>query len=160
MAKKVFFSFHYVPDNWRVSQVRQMGVIEDNPAVKDNDWETITKGGDAAIQKWIDSQITNRTCAVILVGENTANRKWINYEIKKAWANGLGIVGIHIHGLKNVAGETARMGSNPFSYTGHADAVKLYNPAGSDSKAVYKTISDNLDAWVTEAITIRNKYAK
>lgn len=30
MARKVFFSFHYQPDNWRVSQVRNIGVIEGN----------------------------------------------------------------------------------------------------------------------------------
>lgn len=28
MARRVFTSFHYVPDNWRASQVRNMGKIE------------------------------------------------------------------------------------------------------------------------------------
>jgi hypothetical protein len=31
MAKKCFLSFHYKPDNWRVSQVRQIGAIEEQP---------------------------------------------------------------------------------------------------------------------------------
>jgi len=47
MARRVFFSFHYKPDNWRASQVRKMGDIEGDAPVSDNDWETITKGGDA-----------------------------------------------------------------------------------------------------------------
>lgn len=35
MARRVFYSFHYVPDNWRVSQVRNIGAIEDNKPAKD-----------------------------------------------------------------------------------------------------------------------------
>jgi hypothetical protein len=54
MTRKVFFSFHYRPDCWRVSQVRNIGVIEGNAAVSDNDWQSITSGGDAAVQRWID----------------------------------------------------------------------------------------------------------
>ncbi len=54
MARRAFFSFHYKPDNWRVSQVRNMGVIEGNRPATDNDWETITRSGDATIERWID----------------------------------------------------------------------------------------------------------
>jgi hypothetical protein len=34
--------------------------------------------------------------------------------------------------------------------------VKLYDPAGIDSNAVYKNIKDKLADWVEEAVTIRN----
>lgn len=44
MARKCFFSFHYTPDNWRVSQVRNIGAIEGNKPAKDNDWETVVGG--------------------------------------------------------------------------------------------------------------------
>jgi len=30
MARAVFYSFHYKPDNWRASKVRQMGALEGN----------------------------------------------------------------------------------------------------------------------------------
>ncbi len=36
MARKVFFSFHYKPDNGRASQVRNIGAIEGSQAVSDN----------------------------------------------------------------------------------------------------------------------------
>ena len=97
MARKVFFSFHYKPDNWRASQVRNAGMVEGNASVSDNDWETITSGGDAAIQRWIDGQLYGKSCAVVLIGTATAGRKWINYEIEAAWNSGKGLVGIHIH---------------------------------------------------------------
>ena len=94
MARKAFYSFHYIPDNWRASQVRNMGAIEGNIPVSDNDWEEITKGGDKAIQKWIDGQINGKSCAIVLIGTNTAGRKWIKYEIKKSWNDGKGVLGI------------------------------------------------------------------
>jgi MTH538 TIR-like domain (DUF1863) len=162
MARNVFYSFHYLPDNWRASQVRQMGVIEGNRPVTDNDWETVTKGGDAAIRKWINDQMNGRSCTVVLIGKDTAGRKWINYEIEKSWTDNKGIVGININRLKDINQEQSSAGSNPFNMkvgdVSLVDVLKVYNPPTTDSKEAYKYISDNLTTWVEEAITIRNKY--
>ena len=43
MARKAFYSFHYKPDASRAGQVRNIGVVEGNTPVSDNDWETVTK---------------------------------------------------------------------------------------------------------------------
>ncbi len=51
MARRCFYTFHYKPDNARAAQARNMGVIAGNAPVSDNAWETVTKGGDAAIRK-------------------------------------------------------------------------------------------------------------
>lgn len=162
MARRCFYSFHYKPDCVRASQVRNIGVIEGNQPVSDNDWEEITKGGDDAIGKWITEQMKGKTCAIVLVGSDTANRKWINYEIVKAWDNGLGVVGIYVHGLKNFEGKTSVQGNNPFDYINYGKTgkklsafVKCYNPSGVDSKARYDWISQHLANAVEEAITIR-----
>lgn len=71
MARRVFYSFHYMPDASRASQVRNIGAIEGNKAATDNDWETVTKGGDDAIKRWIAAQMRGRSCTVVLVGEKT-----------------------------------------------------------------------------------------
>jgi hypothetical protein len=162
MARQAFFSFHYQPDNWRVSQVRNVGVIEGNRPATDNDWESITKGGDSAIQKWINDQMKYRSCTVVLVGSETAGRKWINYEIDRSWNERMGIVGIHIHNLKDARSNQSYQGSNPFNrYVGGiylSNAAKIYNPPYSDSKDVYRYISDNIADWTEEAIKIRENY--
>lgn len=162
MVRKVFYSFHYKPDVMRVSQVRQIGALDGNKAASDNDWETVTEGGDAAIKRWIAGQMKGRSCAVVLVGQNTANRKWINYEIVESWNAGMGVVGIRIHGLKNTDGYIAKMGNNPFDYITFGDSgkklsaiVKCYNPAGSNSKERYAWIAKHLANAVEEAIRIR-----
>ena len=161
MVRKAFYSFHYKPDNWRASQVRNMGVIEGNIPVSDNDWEEITRGGDKAIQKWIDGQINGKSCAIVLIGTNTAGRKWIKYEIKKSWNDGKGVVGIYIHNLKNKDGYQSSKGKNPFddfTVDGKklSSIVKAYDPPSSIGTRVYDHIKTNLETWVEEAISIRN----
>jgi hypothetical protein len=98
MARKVFFSFHYQRDAWRASQVRNIGVVEGNASATDNKWEEVKRGGDAAIRRWIDEQLTGRSCTIVLVGAETADRHWVQYEIEKSWNDGnKGLLGIRIH---------------------------------------------------------------
>lgn len=165
MAKRqVFYSFHYEPDSWRASQVRNIGVVEGNRPATDNKWEEIKKGGDAAIKRWINDQMKYRSCTVVLVGSKTANRKWINYEIIKSWNDDKGIVGIHIHGLKDSEGYVSRKGSNPFNFINFKDGsklstvVKCYEPRGKNSKERYNWIKEYLSAAVEEAIEIRKNH--
>ena len=165
MARKVFFSFHYKPDNWRASQVRNMGVIEGNASVSDNDWETITRRGDNAIQNWIDGQLQGKSCTIVLIGANTAGRIWIKYEIEKSWNDGKGLLGIYIHNLKDKEERQSAKGNNPFDdFTMKRDGAKLssivkaYDPPYSISTDVYAYIKRNLEAWVEEAISIRENY--
>ena len=162
MKRQVFFSFYYKPDNWRASQVREIGTIEGNSAVSDNDWETVKKGGYSAIQNWIADQMSYRSCTIVLVGSNTANRKWINHEIVESWKKRKGVVGICIHGLKDRDGHISPAGHNPFDYISMqsgsylSSIVKCYNPAGTNSKARYDWIKKHLANAVEEAIRIRN----
>jgi len=161
--RQVFYSFHYKPDSWRVSQVRNIGVIEGNKPAPDNDWESIVNAGEQKIKNWIKEQMKGRSCTIVLVGENTAGRKWINHEIVESWNAGMGVVGIYIHGLKNKEEYISNQGKNPFDKITYGNdgkklsaVVKCYNPAGSNSKERYAWISKYISDAVEEAIRIRN----
>lgn len=164
MARRVFYSFHYVKDNWRASQVRNIGVIEGNEPVKDNDWETVKRGGDKAIEKWINDQLNGRSCTIVLIGSETAGRKWIKYEIEKSWNDGKGLFGIYIHNLKDKDGKQSSKGKNPFDdFTMNNDPskklssiVKVYDPSGATSNDVYDYIKNNIEKWVEYAINQRS----
>lgn len=161
MKRNSFFSFHYIPDNWRASQVRQMGAIDGNPPVSDNDWEKVKGGGEQAIKNWISGQMTGKTCIVVLAGKEAANRKWINHEISEGWRLGKGVLAVAIHNLKDSSGSQTSAGSNPLEYVTAggkklSTLAKFYSPP-STSTACYSHIKDNLAAWVEEAITIRAK---
>ncbi len=161
MAKRqVFYSFHFKNDVMRVQQVRNMGVIEGNTPVSPNDWEEVKRQGDASIEKWIDNNMKYRSCVIVLVGSDTANRKWVRYEIEKAWKDGKGVVGIHIHNLKCPNNGYGTKGQNPFERFDFgdrkfSDIVKCYNPSSYDA---YNDIKNNIDSWIEEAIAIRSKY--
>lgn len=163
MARKCFYSFHYKPDNWRVSKIRNIGAIEGNKAATDNDWEKITSGGDPKIKEWINEQMKGKSCALILAGSNTANRKWINYEIVQAWNKGMGVLVIYIHNITDSKGNQCTKGSNPLYYVTHGPTktrlstiAKAYDPPRTTSKGVYTYISENIVDWIEEAIDIRN----
>ena len=161
--RQVFYSFHYKPDNWRVSQVRNIGTIEGNKPAPDNDWEQITRAGDDAIKKWIAEQMKQKSCTIVLIGSDTANRKWINHEIIESWKNKMGVAGIYIHGLKNQRGETSEKGGNPFDYwdLGNiklSSVIRCYNPEGGNSKEKYDWISRHIAYITNEAVGIRKGY--
>ena len=182
MAKRqVFYSFHYSNDNWRVWQVRNMGVIEGNKPVSSNDWEEVKKKGDDSIKKWIADNMNYRSCVVVLIGSETSSRKWIKHEISKAWKDGKGVVGIYIHGLKNALGVQGEKGNNPFekfcidktinyivenskpadgNEVNMSSICEAHDTPFVSSEYVYSHIKANIEEWIEEAIRIRNKYPK
>jgi len=158
MAKKCFLSFHYKSDCWRVSQVKKIGAIEEQPLLDSNDWESIKKQGDAGIEKWIADNMRGKDCLVVLVGEKTAGRRWVNHEIKKAWKDGLGVLAVHIHNLKNSDSEQSNKGSNPFkglTVGGETVTGKVYDPPYKISTNVYDHIKENISTWIDDAIRAR-----
>ena len=115
MSRKVFYSFDFKADSQRVAKVKNMGVVEGQTILSSNEWEDVEAGGDSAIQAWIDEQMTGKWCVILLIGASTAGRTWVNYEIKKAWADGRGLVGVHIHNSTDLSGGQTAKGRNPFS---------------------------------------------
>src|SRR4051812_33175697 len=102
MARKVFFSFHYQRDLWRVNVVRNSTVVEGKAAVGFSDaslWEEAKKKGDAAIKKLIDDGLNGTSATVVLIGAETANRKYVTYEIEKSLEKGNLLIGVRIHNI-------------------------------------------------------------
>jgi hypothetical protein len=156
--RQIFYSFHYDNDVFRVQQIRNMGALEENTPVSANDWETVKRGGDASIERWIDENMRYRSCVVVLVGEETHKRKWVKHEIKKAWEDGKGLLGIYIHNLKDPRTGICSKGINPFEQFTFNDRTKLstkvscYNPDITDA---YNDIKNNIESWVERAIKDR-----
>ena len=151
--RQVFFSFHYNNDNWRAGQIRNMGKVDSSSTFSDNDWEEVKEKTESKIKE----QLNKRSCLVVLIGKETANRKWINYEIEKAYELNKGIVGIYIHKLENSLGEQDERGNNPFDYLTlkgekFSKYVKCFDSNYSLSKNVYNDIKDNIEALIEYGI--------
>ena len=162
-----FHSFHYDLDVQRAAQVKNMGAVEGKPILSSKEWEDVKAGGDRAIRAWIAEQMAGKSCSVVLIGTQTAGRPCIEYEFTKAWNDGKGVLGVHIHNLKDLAGNQSRKGANPFAGkvagTG-SSAVRLglvvpvVDPPFRGSTEVYAHIRDNLATWVDQAVGVRVRY--
>lgn len=116
MARKVFFSFHYQKDIWRVNQVRNSHIVEGTAAAGFHDaslWEKARKEGDEAIKNLINAGLNGTTVTVVLIGSDTSTRKYVGYEIDKSIERGNGLLGIYIHNIKDQDGKTATKGAVP-----------------------------------------------
>lgn len=118
MARRVFFSFHYA-DIWRVMQVRNSWNLvserESAGFVDSADFEKVERQGDLAIQRWIDAQLEGTSTTVVLVGAETSSRKYVQYEIKRSYERGNGLLGIWLDNIKDQKGDVAWFrGENPF----------------------------------------------
>jgi len=102
-------------------------------------WEEVKKKGEDAIKNWIKNQLEGTSVTIVLIGAETSERDWVQYEIDSSVKRGNGLVGIFIHGLKDKDGNTDGKGPNPLSWH-----YKTYNWLSDNGY-------DNIGNWVEEA---------
>ena len=153
MARKTFFSFHYALDCWRASQIKNSWVTQEDREsagfFNSVEWEQVKKKQDSEIEKWIDGQLNGTSVTVVLIGSNTAGRKWINYEIVSSHKRGNGLLGIYVHNQKNSKGLTSTKGRNPF------DDWQVQGVSFSSMYPTYDWVVNNgynnMGKWIDEA---------
>ena len=94
--RKVFFSFHYA-DIMNANIVRNSGQFKPTADTGFYDaslWEEAKTQGDTSVQRLIDKGLNNTGVTCFLIGEQTHNRKWCKYELKKSLDDGKGILGV------------------------------------------------------------------
>jgi hypothetical protein len=116
MARRVFFSFHHQKDSWRAGQVRnswvgQKGIT--NTFLDAAAWEKVWRKGDVAVKAWIDREMLGTGVTVVLIGQLTAARPYVRYEIQQSIKKRKGLLGIYVHKIKVPSGKTSRQGHNP-----------------------------------------------
>ncbi|HJT20761.1 MAG TPA: TIR domain-containing protein [Nitrospira sp.] len=148
MARKVFFSFHYARDLWRVNIVRNSAVMEGVSAAGFHDarlWDETKNKGDAAIKKMIDKGLEGTTVTIVLIGSLTANRAYVSYEIERSVARGNGILGIRINNIKDRNGDTDSPGPIPDAL------IKAGAP-------IYNWEYGRLSEWIERAYNTANSH--
>lgn len=163
MARKVFFSFHYQRDVWRVSQIRNCNKITNNFYRNDfldaATWETIKKGGDSAIKNWINNQLKGTSVTIVLIGYETSSRKYAHYEISKSIEKTNGFVGIYINNVRDSKSQTDFRGENPLIHydvkttTGIMTLADLF----PTYDWVYDNGRNNIGTWIENAARIAGK---
>jgi hypothetical protein len=116
MARRTFFSFHYDNDVWRANQVRNSNVVLGTDVAGFFDHSEYTeakKNGEDGIRRMIQRNLNNTTVTVVLIGSQTAMRPWVKYEIEQSIARKNGLLGVHIHHLKDPNRPTSTRGPKP-----------------------------------------------
>lgn len=163
MVRRVFFSFHYEEDINRSMIVRNSWVTQGKEVagfIDKAEFEKVKKEGKEAICRWIDKQLVGTSVTVVLIGKETLNRPFVQYEIRKSIERGNAIIGVYIHNIKDMITQKTSIKGNPHTIIGYYEG-KI--PAYFDNicDGIYDYSQDNgysnLGIWIEEAAQKKDK---
>lgn len=99
--------------------------------------------------------MTQTSVTVVLIGAETANRMWVDYEIRRSIELGKGLLGIRINNVPSMSSGTDYAGNNPFTQYGPYSGSPVRT---THDVPIYDWVNDkgfsNLGSWV-EAAALR-----
>jgi hypothetical protein len=123
MARRTFFSFHYVPDVWRAWNVRNSWVVrgaeEKSRGFFDSSvFEASKRDGVESLKRFLREGLQNTSVTCVLAGMETWQRRWVRYEIARSVVKGNGLLTVGIHGVRDRKQELAKKGADPLAQMG------------------------------------------
>jgi hypothetical protein len=158
MARRVFFTFHYQNDIFRVNTIRNHWLTKPNresAGYWDHSlWEETKLKGKKALENLIDSGLYGTSVTAILIGAKTAGREWVNYEIERSYYLRKGIIGIYINQIRSA--NTSRIdprGRNPLNdfYTESGYTKTYFSSLYPTYDWVTNDGYNNFNSWVETA---------
>jgi len=163
MARRVFFSFHYENDINRSMTVRNSWVTQGKEAagfIDKAEFEKIKRTGEDAVRRWIDRQLEGTSVTVVLIGSETLNRPFVQYEIRKSLERGNGVIGVYIHNIRDMRTQKCSIKGNSHTIIGHyGNNLPAYFDDVCDSLHDYTNENGyvNLGTWIESAAKAHNK---
>jgi hypothetical protein len=121
MARRTFFSFHYKPDVSRAWVVRNSWVTKVAQGQRDDAgffdssvFEAKQNENDDALKALSRDGLGNTTVTCVLVGQQTALRRWVRYEIFRSFIRGNGLLAVRINSIGSLHSPATSAGANPF----------------------------------------------
>ena len=159
MARRLFFSFHYQDDIFRVNTVRNSDVTKKNVEYSgywDHSlWEEAKKKSPDELRKLINDGLKGTSVSVTLAGSKTYLRPWVRYEIAKSFERGSGLLTVNISGIKDAKTQlTSTQGPDPLEY--------LYYSidAGGKSASLHQYVDGAWKSYMTIATDSLSAAAK
>ncbi len=158
MARHVFYSFHYQNDISRAMVVRNRWVTQGSQIVSGvidhADFEQVQCKGEAAVRKWIDGQLDGTTATVVLIGKETLNRPYVQYEICESIKRGNAVIGVYINRVKDFKMQTSTVCKAHTVIGRYDDGASVY--FDEIAMGIYDYVLDNgyenLGKWVETAV--------
>lgn len=155
MARKTFFSFHYKPDVQRAQVVRKSQFFKDHGEAGFYDASAFekTKNEDPAeLKRFLREEMQGTSVICVLIGAETASRRWVRFEVLQALCDGRGLTGIRVHSIAGFDGKTTMAGENPFDLLGvyrKDDVVQVIERKSVNDKWAYTSDfgKQELERW-------------
>lgn len=156
MARSVFYSFHYQNDIFRVMVVRHRWVTYGGQIasgiIDHSEFEKIQRKGSKTVKAWINEQLFGTSATIVLIGSETLNRPYVQYEIRQSMKKGNALLGVYINNLKDSSGNTS-VACNRHTCIGYKNDIPIYF---DEIAKIYDYYHDegynNLNLWVESAI--------
>ncbi len=116
MPRYSFFSFCYEDvKNFKVNVVRNSWLLNHSADsfIDGSIWEKEKSKGPTVIKNLIEAGLKKTSVTTILIGDETADRRWVKYEIVKSFEKGNGMLGIHINRIRGREQAISTRGQNP-----------------------------------------------
>ena len=157
MARRVFVSFHYDNDINRSMTVRNSWVTQGKEIagfIDKAEFERVKRQGERAVHNWIDKQLEGTSVTVVLIGAETLNRPFVQYEICQSLQRNNGVIGVYIHGIRDMV--TRQTSSRGIAHTiigWYSDGRPAYFDEVCDGIYDYTTQNgyNNLGIWIEAA---------
>ena len=161
MARRVFFSFHYDNDINRSMIVRNSLVTQDKEYagfIDKAEFGKIKRKG-AAVKRWIDDQLYGTSVTVVLIGSETLNRPFVQYEIRESIYRENAVIGVFIHSVKDMMTKSTSPKGNAHNIIDLKNGHAVYFDEICDGLYDYTTQDGykNLGSWIETASKAHNK---
>lgn len=163
MARRVFFSFHYENDINRSMVVRNSWVTQGKEAagfIDKASFEQVKRQGDTAVKRWIDKQLEGTSVTVVLIGSETLDRPFVQYEICESLKRGNAVIGVYINKIRDMLTSSISCKCDKHTIIGHySDNSPAYFDYVCDG--IYDYVDNdgyrNLGSWIELAAKKHNK---
>jgi len=101
--------------NFKVNVVRNSWLLNHSvdTFIDGSIWEKEKSKGPTVIKNLIETGLKKTSVTTVLIGDETAERRWVKYEIVKSFEKGNGILGIHINRIRGKQQAISARGLNP-----------------------------------------------
>lgn len=161
MARSVFYSFHYQNDISRVMIVRNRWVTQGGQMISGiidhAEFEKLKRTGYKAIKNWIDEQLWGTSATVVLIGAETLNRPYVQYEICQSLRKKNALIGVYINRLGDFQGNCSTACNIHTCVGWYNEDTPIFFDEVADAIYDYNTDDgyNNLASWIETAVTRR-----
>ena len=159
MARRTFFSFHYNADVQRAQVVKNSWVTrerEDAGFFDSSAFEKAERTNEDTLKAFLNKAMEGSSVVCALIGNDTASRRWVRYEIQRGVWDARGILAVRIHTISHFTKGTTTAGVNPLALLGvHVEAtttgksVRLIERTSPSASWVYSSdLTKVLPKWV------------